>query len=256
MAAFSERLRKLRESLNLSQNEFSKQLGVSRVSLTHYEAGDRTPDIDFLSRLHQYTGVSVYYLLGLTDSKDDTLATAQRDTGLCDEALVLLSNNTIIPDCINMMARHDILSKACAYIAILYNDHIRKKEIPETKWTNGMDTHRRESIDFLLSDLKVMIEQAAQTNSAAPIANIDENELPCNAAFSFVNRINQEIMELKLLREQGEWNQDLERKLRIYHHMLWDMTTKTPDQHLTWKITDTFCEFPEVINHNGEETPE
>ena len=179
MAAFSERLRKLRESLNLSQNEFSKQLGVSRVSLTHYEAGDRTPDIDFLCRLHQYTGVSVYYLLGLTDSKDDTLATAQRNTGLCEEALVLLSNNTIVTDCINMMAQHDILSKACAYIAILYNDHIRKKEIPETKWTNGMETHRRESIDFLLADLKVMIEQAAQNNSADPIANIDENELPC-----------------------------------------------------------------------------
>ena len=62
-------------------------------------------------------------------------------------------------------------------------------------------------------------------------------------------------MELKLLREQGEWNQDLERKLRIYHHMLWDMTTKTPDQHLTWHITDTMLS-PEVTNLNGEETPE
>lgn len=68
--SFNTRLKMIREELGISQNEFSKRLGISRVSLTHYEAGDRTPDIDFLKRLHQETGVSLYYLLGLSDKKE------------------------------------------------------------------------------------------------------------------------------------------------------------------------------------------
>lgn len=95
MATFPERIRQIRENLGLSQNEFSKRLSISRVSLTHYEAGDRTPDIEFLKRLHHETGFSLYYLLCLTDSKDDTLATAQRDTGLNEETIEVLSQNPL-----------------------------------------------------------------------------------------------------------------------------------------------------------------
>lgn len=90
-APFAERIRQVRETMGLTQNEMSKRLGISRVSLTHYEAGNRTPDVEFLTRLHKETGVSLYYLLGLSDSRDDALATAQRDTGLSEEALHVLS---------------------------------------------------------------------------------------------------------------------------------------------------------------------
>lgn len=95
MATFPERIRQIRENLGLSQNEFSKRLSISRVSLTHYEAGDRTPDIEFLKRLHHETGFSLYYLLCLTDSKDDTLASAQRETGLNEDTLEILSQNPL-----------------------------------------------------------------------------------------------------------------------------------------------------------------
>ena len=124
MAAFSERLRKLRESLNLSQNEFSKQLGVSRVSLTHYEAGDRTPDIDFLSRLHQCTGVSVYYLLGLTDSKDDSFATAQRDTGLSEQALETLSNSADAVQIADLYLRHADFPDMAHALMVLHDNQL------------------------------------------------------------------------------------------------------------------------------------
>lgn len=131
MTAFSERLRKLRESLNLSQNEFSKRLGVSRVSLTHYEAGDRTPDIDFLKRLHEDTGVSIYYLLGLTDSKDDTLATAQRDTGLSEKALAQLTWSSDTTDLVNQFLSHDDFPVLAHKLMVIHDNELI---IHDKKW--------------------------------------------------------------------------------------------------------------------------
>lgn len=93
MSKFQERLRELRGSL--LQDEFAAKIGISRTSLSYYENGNRIPDIETLKRIHEETGISLYYLLGLTDSKDDSLATAQRDTGLNEETIEVLSQNPL-----------------------------------------------------------------------------------------------------------------------------------------------------------------
>ena len=91
MRFFPERLREIRG--DIAQDEFSKKIGVSRASLSYYENGSRIPDITTLKRIHEVTGVSIYYLLGLTNSKDDAFATTQQDTGLSEQAISCLTTH-------------------------------------------------------------------------------------------------------------------------------------------------------------------
>lgn len=57
------RLRELRSIKGVSQDTVSLSVGISRVALTRYENGDRTPTTDIATRLAEYYGVSVDYLL-------------------------------------------------------------------------------------------------------------------------------------------------------------------------------------------------
>lgn len=61
---FSRRLKELREESGLSQALLAEELGVSRGSISYYENGDRTPDVEFLAKAKAYFGVDYEYLLG------------------------------------------------------------------------------------------------------------------------------------------------------------------------------------------------
>ena len=68
-SVFAERLHEIRGDMN--QNEFSELTGISRASISNYENGHRTPDITALRQLHEATGISVNYMLGISDTKHD-----------------------------------------------------------------------------------------------------------------------------------------------------------------------------------------
>lgn len=61
---FANRLRELRIAKKLSQTELAVKLGVSRGSISFYENGERTADIDFIYKLAQFFNVSTDFLLG------------------------------------------------------------------------------------------------------------------------------------------------------------------------------------------------
>lgn len=67
MAKFSERLRQLRTARDLSQMEFSKQIGISKSSVNMYERGEREPGLEMLERIADYFNVDMDYLLGKSD---------------------------------------------------------------------------------------------------------------------------------------------------------------------------------------------
>ncbi len=66
---FAERLVKLRKEKELSQYDLAKCLGLSRGQISNYELGTRKPDTDTLSKIANFFGVSVDYLLGNTSSR-------------------------------------------------------------------------------------------------------------------------------------------------------------------------------------------
>ena len=66
--AYYRRIRDLREDHDLTQRQVADMLGMHQPQYFRYEQGYRDIPTDILIRLSEYYGVSVDYLLGLTDN--------------------------------------------------------------------------------------------------------------------------------------------------------------------------------------------
>ena len=64
-----ERLLSLREDNDLSQKEMSKILNINRVSISNWEHSKEIIPLKKLNEYSNYFGVSIDYLIGLTDDK-------------------------------------------------------------------------------------------------------------------------------------------------------------------------------------------
>lgn len=65
MKIFHERLNELMEDKNITQKALAKTIGSTQQSISRYQRGERTPDIDTLAALVKVFEVSADYLLGL-----------------------------------------------------------------------------------------------------------------------------------------------------------------------------------------------
>ena len=76
-----KRIRELRRACDLSQEELANEFFVSRCSITNYENGIRTPDVELLHLLCEKFGVSMNYILGKVTPEEEVneLAYATRD---------------------------------------------------------------------------------------------------------------------------------------------------------------------------------
>ena len=61
---FGQKLKKLRESDNISQVKFAKEIGFSQASIAAWENGTREPGLETLLKIALYFNVSVDYLIG------------------------------------------------------------------------------------------------------------------------------------------------------------------------------------------------
>lgn len=68
--SFGNRLRQLRLENNMTQEDLSKELNVSRATVGRYENDDRFPDKDTLKNIADIFNVSIDYLLGRINMKN------------------------------------------------------------------------------------------------------------------------------------------------------------------------------------------
>lgn len=59
MTIFSEQLKRLRKEKKLSQDDLAEQLFISRQSISKYENGESTPDLDNLAKIANILEVSL-----------------------------------------------------------------------------------------------------------------------------------------------------------------------------------------------------
>ena len=59
----------LRKERGLSQKQVASDLGVSQALLSHYEKGIRECNLDFVSKVAEYYGVTADYLLGMSETR-------------------------------------------------------------------------------------------------------------------------------------------------------------------------------------------
>ena len=67
MNIFAQRLKELRLENNLSQNQLSKQLGISQAAINKWEKSIIIPTLDSAVIVAKFFGVSIDYLAGLED---------------------------------------------------------------------------------------------------------------------------------------------------------------------------------------------
>ena len=61
------RLKELREERGLTQKQIAEKLGLNSVTYLRYEKSQREPNLSVLADISIYYGVSIDYLIGLTD---------------------------------------------------------------------------------------------------------------------------------------------------------------------------------------------
>lgn len=89
MKDFADKIRLLRISKNLNQNQLAKIVGISQPFLSDIEKGKRKPSIDVLHKLCDALNCSSDYLLGL-HAKSSVLQESDKQSGLSLEALAML----------------------------------------------------------------------------------------------------------------------------------------------------------------------
>ena len=87
------RLKELRGETGLSQPEYGEIFGITRVTVSHYETGERKPDTDLLCKIADYHKTTVDYILGRSNNRslDEHLQGMSIATGISDKAINLLT---------------------------------------------------------------------------------------------------------------------------------------------------------------------
>ena len=83
MVDVGSRIKELRVSQKITQNDFASRLGVTKSAISSYENGSRLPSHDILIKISRIFKVSTDYLLGCVDEKSQTVNVS----GLSDEQI-------------------------------------------------------------------------------------------------------------------------------------------------------------------------
>lgn len=70
LQVFSDRLKELRQSLNLTQQEFVSDIGITASALSAYEKNQKKPSIGVVKGIAEKYNVSIDWLCGLSDNKN------------------------------------------------------------------------------------------------------------------------------------------------------------------------------------------
>ena len=73
MKIISERLRTLRENLNISQAKLAEEIGITQVSVNRYETAKVTPPAETLLWYADRFDVSLDYIFGRTENPQGTM---------------------------------------------------------------------------------------------------------------------------------------------------------------------------------------
>lgn len=69
MKTFGKRLREARRRKDITLEQLSNDIGVTKATLSRYENDIRVPDVHTANKIAEYLGITVDYLLGHTDKE-------------------------------------------------------------------------------------------------------------------------------------------------------------------------------------------
>lgn len=112
-----KKLKELRKERGLTLEEVGTEFGMKPQTLSNYEKGKRSIDIDILFELAQFYDVSIDYLFGLSDNstpqRDAFVADELETIGFSDEAIDLFWRNSSFVELLNDFISHDKFDTFC-----------------------------------------------------------------------------------------------------------------------------------------------
>lgn len=72
------RIRDLREDMDLRQSDVANATGIDRKTISNYETGKTNPDSFAIIKLAEFFGVSTDYLLGVEMANSDLVSDAEK----------------------------------------------------------------------------------------------------------------------------------------------------------------------------------
>jgi len=89
---FGSRLRKLRNDTKLTAKKLGEKFGLAESTISGYENGNRTPDVQLICKFADFFGVTTDYLLGRTDNPNTCHQLCDQIKSLPPEAWEELQN--------------------------------------------------------------------------------------------------------------------------------------------------------------------
>lgn len=143
---FSKRLRELRESLNMTQAEFSEMTGFTQATLSSYENSLKIPSLDIVICIAKKCNVSIDWLSGLSDVK-----TLNNSPNTYEDLLKMITSiNESIDLKVQTITNDDFCKdlfepKLNKHLCINFNDDIIEEFLAE--WSKIKKLHDEKTID-------------------------------------------------------------------------------------------------------------
>lgn len=106
---FGNKLIELRKSKGLKQEDLARILGISRVALSHYERGERKPDIEVVYMVAEFFDIPIDYLFGNGSKKKREFDIF--DIGFSDSAIDRFTGEPALVTIINKIIEHPEFQK-------------------------------------------------------------------------------------------------------------------------------------------------
>ena len=144
--SFSTRIKKLRNSLNITQAELAAELNTTQAALSAYERGDRTPSLEILITISKKYSVSIDWLCGLTEKIGSCIETYSDlyNTLFMIEKSVHISFQTISREGV-MMGSNWEPAPCVEYLQSLYFDNPKIAAFLE-EWEKMKTLHDNDTI--------------------------------------------------------------------------------------------------------------
>lgn len=95
VVTFGEKLKALRKSQKLTQQQLAYRLGVAKSVVSYYESGDRYPSYDVLVKISYVFHVTTDYLLGLERTRTvDVSKLSEEDIAVVISVVEALERNS------------------------------------------------------------------------------------------------------------------------------------------------------------------
>lgn len=200
MPKLSDRIKELRKSVNMTQEEFGQKFGVVKSTVSLYESGKSTPNDELKKKICEYFNISLDYLLGRTDKKEGYLHDSFSETPDSDRGFFFFFFDCWkdclfrIKDCLQELNISE--EDFCAELNVDLNKKISISDLKSI--ANKLEV----STDYLLGVSDIKNIASADTLFTQ---SLSEREKDIIESFRLLNKDNQDIIvgELKkCLKEQ------------------------------------------------------